>query len=204
MRRTSRSPRTCSASTRACTGTPRAAGARRPPGSRGSSGGRAARGGTHRPYEFPAQGFKGSVVGGRPRPHGHVRRLLEPRQHIAPPDFPQSSAQPVAPDRRLPQPRYDHGQPRTADRGRPSEQIEVIRSSALPLCDDLAQVRGASDAGRPRQPLGRQRPWCLDPVRTVSRLRPFLRRRASVSRPHRVFMRVRNPCLLMRFRFRGR
>src|SRR5919108_1414787 len=45
---------------------------------------------------------------------------------------------------------------------------------------------------------------CLEGERTVRRLRPFLRRRDSVARPQTVFMRARNPCLLMRRRFRGR
>lgn len=39
---------------------------------------------------------------------------------------------------------------------------------------------------------------------TVSRLRPFLRRRLSTSRPHRVSIRARNPCLRMRRLLRGR
>jgi hypothetical protein len=38
----------------------------------------------------------------------------------------------------------------------------------------------------------------------VSRLRPFLRRRDSTARPHRVAIRARNPCLLIRRLFRGR
>src|SRR5947207_5624854 len=45
---------------------------------------------------------------------------------------------------------------------------------------------------------------CLDGIRTVRRLRPFLRRRDSVARPQTVFIRARNPCLLMRRRLRGR
>ena len=75
---------------------------------------------------------------------------------------------------------------------------------ALPLCHDGAEIGDARDAERPAQSLRGQPPWCFDPMRTVSCFRPFLRRRESTSRPHRVAMRVRNPCLLMRLRLRGR
>jgi hypothetical protein len=44
----------------------------------------------------------------------------------------------------------------------------------------------------------------LDGSRTASRLRPFLRRLLSTSRPQRVLIRARNPCLRIRFRLRGR
>lgn len=55
------------------------------------------------------------------------------------------------------------------------------------------------------QPLGRRyRPPCLEPSFTVSRLRPFFRRRESVARPQRVAIRARKPCLLIRRRLRGR
>src|SRR3989449_11265801 len=55
-----------------------------------------------------------------------------------------------------------------------------------------------------RVPFARYRLRCLDGVRTVRRLRPFLRRRESVARPQTVFIRARNPCLLVRRRLRGR
>ena len=38
----------------------------------------------------------------------------------------------------------------------------------------------------------------------MSRLRPFFLRRDKTARPHRVAIRARNPCLLMRRLFRGR
>ena len=69
----------------------------------------------------------------------------------------------------------------------------------------------AANIGRAREPAGprqarrwRQEPPCFDGSETVSRLRPFLRRRDSTARPHRVAIRARNPCLLMRRLFRGR
>src|SRR6188472_1017137 len=50
----------------------------------------------------------------------------------------------------------------------------------------------------------RQLPPCFDGNETVSRLRPFFLRRDKTARPHRVAIRARNPCLLMRRLFRGR
>ena len=44
----------------------------------------------------------------------------------------------------------------------------------------------------------------LDGSRTVRRLRPFFLRRLSTSRPHRVAIRARKPCVRMRRLFRGR
>jgi hypothetical protein len=58
---------------------------------------------------------------------------------------------------------------------------------------------------RPRQAgHRRQEPPCFDGRETVSRLRPFLRRRESTARPQRVAIRARNPCLLILRLFRGR
>jgi len=41
--------------------------------------------------------------------------------------------------------------------------------------------------------LSRQAPPCLLPTDTVSRFRPFFRRRDSTARPQRVAIRARNP-----------
>jgi hypothetical protein len=69
----------------------------------------------------------------------------------------------------------------------------------------------AANVGRARKPMGsrearrwRQEPPCFDGSDTVSRFRPFFRRRESTARPQRVAIRARNPCLLMRRLFRGR
>jgi hypothetical protein len=65
--------------------------------------------------------------------------------------------------------------------------------------------------GRAGEPVGsgqarrtRQEPPCFDGSDTVSRLRPFLRRRERTARPQRVAIRARNPCLLIRRLLRGR
>jgi hypothetical protein len=69
----------------------------------------------------------------------------------------------------------------------------------------------AANVGRPRKPMGsrqarrtRQEPPCFDGSETVSRLRPFFRRRERTARPQRVAIRARNPCLLTRRLLRGR
>jgi hypothetical protein len=50
----------------------------------------------------------------------------------------------------------------------------------------------------------RQEPPCFEGSETVSRFRPFFRRRESTARPQREAMRARNPCLLIRRLLRGR
>ena len=59
---------------------------------------------------------------------------------------------------------------------------------------------GASAGSAPR----RQARACFEPMETVSRFRPFLRRRDKTARPQRSAMRKRNPCLAIRRLFRGR
>lgn len=69
--------------------------------------------------------------------------------------------------------------------------------AAPPQC-----LKSASSASSEEFP-GPQRPPCFEGACTATRLRPFLRRRLSTARPHRVPMRARKPCLLMRRRLRG-
>ena len=74
-----------------------------------------------------------------------------------------------------------------------------------------AMGEAAANVGRAREPVGsrqacrtRQEPPCFDGSDTVSRLRPFFRRRERTARPQRVAIRARNPCLLIRRLLRGR
>lgn len=67
------------------------------------------------------------------------------------------------------------------------------------------------DIGGPAEPLCaieplslRQYPPCLEGTVTVSRRRPFLRRRDRIARPQRVAIRARKPCLFDRRLLRGR
>ena len=71
-------------------------------------------------------------------------------------------------------------------------------------------VETAADVGRARETVvprqarrWRQEPPCFEGSDTVNRLRPFFRLRESTARPHRVAMRARKPCLLMRRLLRG-
>jgi hypothetical protein len=74
-----------------------------------------------------------------------------------------------------------------------------------------AMRQAAANVGRARESVGsrqarrwRQEPPCFEGSDTVSRLRPFFRRRERTARPQRVAIRARNPCLLIRRLFRGR
>jgi hypothetical protein len=82
-------------------------------------------------------------------------------------------------------------------------QIEMRCAPAAACFPAAGELRAAREAGTARVPLVRYRLRFLDGMRTVRRLRPFLRRRDSVARPQTVFIRARNPCLLTRFRLRG-
>lgn len=74
-----------------------------------------------------------------------------------------------------------------------------------------AMGEATTNVGRAREPVGSrqarrtgQEPPCFDGSETVSRLRPFFRRRERTARPQRVAIRARNPCLLIRRLLRGR
>lgn len=73
-------------------------------------------------------------------------------------------------------------------------------ASALLHC---LEVRPARNPPTPGEPLGRQLPPCFEGRETAKLLRPFLRRLFKISRPQRVFIRARKPCLFTRRRLRG-
>lgn len=82
--------------------------------------------------------------------------------------------------------------------------------SASPVQELLGSPYPSSAAGRAVPvPVRRSgpRPHALpsyfEPMVTTRRLRPFRRRRFSASRPARVLIRARNPCLFFRLRLRG-
>src|SRR3989442_5019151 len=60
------------------------------------------------------------------------------------------------------------------------------------------ELRAARDAHAARVPFARYRLRCLDGVRTVRRLRPFLRRRESVAPAPTGFIRAPQPFLMAR------
>src|SRR5262249_51633429 len=82
------------------------------------------------------------------------------------------------------------------------EMAEPFSLSRLQYSGELGHAREPSRA----QPalVYRQRPPCFEGTLIVRRLRPFLRRRDSTSRPQRSAMRARKPCRLSRLRLRGR
>src|SRR5690606_29998923 len=110
--------------------------------------------------------------------------------------------------------RHDHAHPGISHGGRGVQDVQVGRPAPLPPLKQRTDLLATRDPPRARQPLPPTliaRRCChlppefyFEPTATTSRLRPFFRRRLSTSRPARVLIRARNPCLLRRFRFRGR
>jgi hypothetical protein len=81
----------------------------------------------------------------------------------------------------------------------------VLQTAAPALSKAAVNVGRAREPVSPRQTRRwRQEPPCFEGSETVSRFRPFFRLRESTARPHRVAIRARNPCLLMRRLLRGR
>jgi hypothetical protein len=147
---------------------------------------------------------EGGAVGLAPGADHEVPRglvLLD----LAPPDLAQASAQTIAGHRGRLVSRNDQSHPRVAR--------QVVRPDHVQMPEAAAPARreAAADVGGAREPVGsrearrrRQEPPCFDGSETVSRFRPFFRRRESTARPHRVAIRARKPCLLMRRLLRGR
>jgi hypothetical protein len=101
--------------------------------------------------------------------------------------------------------RNDQSHPRVARRVVRPDHVQMFEAAAPAMSEAAANVGRAREPMRSRQARrGRQEPPCFDGSETVSRLRPFLRRRERTARPHRVAMRARKPCLLIRRLLRGR
>lgn len=128
----------------------------------------------------------------------------EGREELASQDFPHPAPQTIAGHRGLPESGNDDPRPRVALRVWTPRHLEVAHAHPAPGFPTLYEISPAWQPRARRVPLARQPLQCFDGSCTVRRLRPFLRRRASVARPHLSFMRARKPCLLMRRRFRGR
>jgi hypothetical protein len=124
---------------------------------------------------------------------------------LPPPDLPEPPAQTIAGHRGRLKLGNDQSHPWLARLVVHPDHIQVLEATAP------AMGEAAANVGRPRKPMSsrkagrwRQEPPCFDGSDTVSCLRPFLRRRERTARPHRVAIRARNPCLLIRRLFRGR
>jgi hypothetical protein len=138
------------------------------------------------------------------RPDDQIPRRL-PRLKLLAPDLPQPPAQTIAGHRGRLELGDDQSHPWSARWVVHPDQVQVLKAMAP------AMGEAAANIGRAREPVGsrearrwRQEPPCFDGSDTVSRFRPFLRRRERTARPQRVAIRARNPCLLTRRLFRGR
>ena len=121
------------------------------------------------------------------------------------PDFLQSAAETIAGHRAELELRDDQSQSRVARYVIHPDHFEVLRPAPSPFGQAAPDIGCAGEPVGPLQALRfRQEPPCLEGIETVSRFRPFLRRRDSVALPQGVAIRARNPCLLIRRRFRGR
>src|SRR5205807_10600827 len=78
-------------------------------------------------------------------------------------------------------------------------QDELASRVRPALPEDPIEIGAARQPGATRTRAGA---WSPE-HQTASRLRPFARRRLSVSRPARVRIRARNPCVRARLRFFG-
>lgn len=144
------------------------------------------------------------VIGLAPCPDDQIPGRLS-LLNLPAPQFPQPPPETIAGHRGRLVLGDDESHPRLARLIVHPDHVQVFEAAAAALC------QAASDIGRPREPVSprqpsrtRQEPPCFDGSETVSRLRPFLRRRESTARPHRVAIRARNPCLLIRRLLRGR
>ena len=144
--------------------------------------------------------------------------LLEAGEHLCAPELPDASFQTIPLHDRMPMLRNDDSQPTTRSGGRRKEDVQSGRPLSLPPPEKRPDLPGPSNPTRAREPKpsdltapARTRRGkrveltiYLEPILTVNRARPRARRRARVFRPPRVFIRRRKPCLLTRFRLRGR
>jgi len=127
------------------------------------------------------------------------------RLELEAPELPEAPPETIAGHRGRLKLRNDQSHPRVARRVVRPDHVQMFDAAAPALSEAAANV------GRAREPMssrdarrGRQEPPCFDGSETVSCLRPFLRRRERTARPHRVAMRARKPCLLIRRLLRGR
>jgi hypothetical protein len=159
---------------------------------------------TPRPLgELGRQLLEPGPIGSRSSPNDDIHRTATTLDRPAP-DLLDPAPQTIAGHRRRLEPRDDQSQSGVTRFMHYPRHVEMSGPLPTPSGEDPADVISANQPVVPREPLRRQLPPCFVGVRTVSCLRPFFRRRARTSRPQRVAIRARNPCRLIRFRFRGR
>jgi len=154
--------------------------------------------------ELGTQGIEVGGVGLPPGPNHQIPGGL-PLLDLLPPDLPQPPAQTIAGHRGGLELGDDQSHPWLARLVVHPDYIQVLGAAAAAMRQAAANVGRAREPMSPRQARRRrQEPPCFDGSDTVSRLRPFFRRRERTARPQRVAMRARNPCLVIRRLFRGR
>jgi hypothetical protein len=138
-----------------------------------------------------------------PRPDDHVAVWLL-GLNLSSPDFPEPPAQAIPGHRRGLEFRDDESHAGLTQSIVHPDHVQVLEPAAAAMVETAANVGRARETMVPRQARRwRQEPPCFEGSDTVSRLRPFFRLRDSTARPHRVAMRARKPCLLMRRLLRG-
>lgn len=136
--------------------------------------------------------------------HEQVARRLH-RLHFAAPHFLEPAPETIAGHRCRLESGNDQPHARMAQCIVNPDQVEKRGPAAPTLGQAPPDVGCARQTARPREAFsGRQARPCFDGIETVSRFRPFLRRRDRTSRPQRSAIRARNPCLAIRFLLRGR
>jgi len=154
--------------------------------------------------ELRPEGIEAGAVGLATRLDDHIPCGLD-WLNVSAPNLPQPPAQTIAGHRGCLELRDDESHPWLARLIVHPDHVQVLAAAAA------AMGEAAANVGRAREPVGprearrwRQEPPCFDGSDTVSRFRPFFRRRERTARPQRVAIRARNPCLLIRRLFRGR
>jgi len=145
---------------------------------------------------------------------GPVAFLAGPEEHVShrdgmlqllAPQLLESPPQTIAGHCGLAEPRDDESQTRRWPVASGPQDVEVLPAGSPACPQDAPDFIPTGQPVRARMALAvGQTRACLEPTDTVSRLRPFLRRRDSTARPQRSAIRFRKPCLAMRRLFRGR
>lgn len=166
-------------------------------------GGELAREGTLPFFEVGCQLVEFGVIGVGAGPDDDIHRSAT-RKETAPCDFAESPSQTVA---------LNHGGTESGDHesepgmppiiGAPIE-LETRAAPASTCPPHGSEIHHPIESPAAGEPFPPQPPPCFEGSRTVRCLRPFFRRRLRIARPHRVRIRARNPCLLVRRLLRGR
>jgi hypothetical protein len=127
-----------------------------------------------------------------------VRSWIEPPEHLSNQSFSTISSNSITE-----LPGGDDAQTRPDRRTWGKQEREVAGGDPVTRIEDPLELFTPSHALKPGEPLRRHRARLAYELETVSRLRPLARRRLSTSRPFLVAIRVRKPCVFLRWRRLG-